>query len=116
MTQSTETHNAHLTRGHLLARNTIWNLLGSGAPLIVAVFCILVLIKVLGTDRFGVLTLVWAVIGYASLFDLGLSRALTQIVAKQLGAGEGHEIPALVWTSLLLMLLVGFIGTVVVMF
>jgi O-antigen/teichoic acid export membrane protein len=107
-------HNSHLTSGNLLARNTLWNLLGNGAPVLVAIFCIPLLIKGLGTDRFGVLTLTWAVIGYAGLFDLGLGRALTQLVAKKLGRGEDHEVPTLVWTSLLLMLLLGVVGTVVV--
>ena len=107
-------HIGHLTGGRLLARNTIWNLVGSGAPMIVAVFCIPILIRGLGHDRFGVLTLAWALIGYASLFDLGLGRALTQLVAKKLGAGEDREIPALVWTSLLLMLLLGVLGAAVV--
>jgi len=73
-----------------------------------------ILIKGLGTDRFGVLTLAWAVIGYASFFDLGLGRALTQLVASKLGAGEEHEVPTLVWTSLLLMLVLGLLGAVVV--
>jgi O-antigen/teichoic acid export membrane protein len=103
-----------LTSGHLLARNTIWNLVGNGAPLLVAVFCIPVLIRGLGTDRFGLLTLTWTVIGYATLFDVGLGRALTQLVARKLGAGEDDEVPKLVWTSLLLMLLLGLLGTVVV--
>src|SRR5438876_3369213 len=74
-------HNGHLTSGRLLARNTVWNLLGSGAPMLLAVFCIPILIRGLGTDRFGVLTLAWALIGYASLFDLRLRRALTPLVA-----------------------------------
>src|SRR5260370_28266184 len=82
--------------------------------MIVAVFCIPVLIRGLGKDRFGVLTLAWALIGYASLFDLGLGRALTQLVAKKLGAGEEREIPSLAWTSLLLMLLLGLSGAAVV--
>ena len=107
-------HNAHLTGGHLLARNTLWNLVGNGAPILVAIFCIPLLIKGLGTDRFGVLTLAWAVIGYAGLFDLGLGRALTQLVAKKLGRGEDHEVPTLVWTALILMLLLGVVGTAVV--
>jgi O-antigen/teichoic acid export membrane protein len=105
-------HNGHLTSGRLLARNTIWNLIGNGAPLIVAVFSIPILIHGLGKDRFGVLTLAWALIGYASLFDLGLGRALTQLVARKLGTGEEKEIPALAWTSLLLMMLLGLAGTV----
>jgi len=106
--------NSHLMHGRLLARNVIWNLIGNGAPILVAVFCIPLLIRGLGTDRFGVLTLVWALIGYASLFDLGLGRALTQLVAKKLGAGDEREIPALAWTSLLLMLLLGLVGAAVV--
>jgi len=105
--------NLHLTSGRLLARNTIWNLAGNGAPLLVAVFSIPILIHGLGKDRFGVLTLAWALIGYASLFDIGLGRALTQLVAKKLGSGEDHEIPALAWTSLLLMAALGAVGTAV---
>src|SRR6266446_9973364 len=103
--------NGHLTSGRLLARNTIWNLIGSGAPMLVAVFCIPILIRGLGKERFGVLALAWALIGYASLFDLGLGRALTQLVARKLGAAEEREIPSLAWTSLLLMMLLGFAGT-----
>src|SRR5271169_27238 len=106
-------HNGHLTSGRLLARNTIWNLLGNGAPMLVAVFSIPILIQGLGKERFGVLTLAWALIGYASLFDLGLGRALTQLVAKKLGAGEDSEVPTLVWTSLILMLVLGLAGALV---
>jgi O-antigen/teichoic acid export membrane protein len=111
---TTNSGNLHLTSGRLLARNTVWNLIGSGAPLIVAVFSIPILIHGLGKDRFGVLTLAWALIGYASLFDIGLGRALTQLVAKKLGSGENHEIPTLAWTSLLLMLGLGVAGAGVI--
>ena len=114
MAENTTNGNLYLTSGRLLARNTVWNLIGNGAPLIVAVFSIPVLIHGLGKDRFGVLALAWALIGYASLFDMGLGRALTQLVAKKLGSGEDHEIPALAWTSLLLMLGLGAAGTVAV--
>jgi O-antigen/teichoic acid export membrane protein len=114
MTETAKNHNGHLTSGRLLARNTVWNLIGSGAPMLVAVVCIPILIRGLGTDRFGVLTLAWALIGYASLFDLGLGRALTQLVSRKLGTGEEREIPSLAWTSLLLMLLLGLAGSVAV--
>src|SRR5205814_7705655 len=114
MTDTARKHNGHLTSGRLLARNTVWNLVGSGGPMVVAIFCIPVLIRGLGTDRFGVLTLTWAVIGYANLFDLGLGRALTQLVASKLGAGKEHEVPTLVWTSLLLMALLGLLAAGIV--
>jgi O-antigen/teichoic acid export membrane protein len=114
MAETSTNGNLHLTSGSLLARNTIWNLVGNGAPMIVAVFSIPILIHRLGGDRFGVLALAWALIGYASLFDIGLGRALTQLVAKKLGAGEQHEVPPLVWTSLLLMVLLGLVGAAVI--
>ena len=103
-----------LTSGKILARNTIYSLIGQGAPLLVAVFAIPQLIKGLGTDRFGVLTLAWIVLSYFSLFDLGLGRALTQLVAEKLGQENGEEeIPALVGTASFLMLILGLVGTVV---
>jgi len=114
MNLSSASPNAHLTSGRLLARNTIWNLIGGGVPMLVAIVCIPILIKGLGKDRFGILALAWVIIGYAGFFDLGVGRALTQFVSRKLGAGEDHEVPALVWTSLFLMLLLGIVGAAVV--
>ena len=56
--------NAHLTSGRLLARNTLWNLLGQLLPMVVALVTIPALVRGLGVDRFGVLSLAWIVIGY----------------------------------------------------
>ncbi len=103
-----------ITGARLLARNAVFNLLGQGAPLLVALFAIPLLVHGLGTDRFGVLTLAWMVIGYFSLFDLGLGRALTKLVAEKVGTGQIQEIPALVWTTLSLMAVLGFVGTMAV--
>src|SRR5215472_7625436 len=77
-----------LTSGHLLARNSVWNLAGQILPLLVAVVSIPVLVRGLGTDRFGILLIAWAVIGYFGIFDFGISRALTQLVARRLGGGD----------------------------
>lgn len=104
----------NLIGGWLLARNTMFNLVGQGAPMIVALVAIPLLIKGLGNDRFGVLALAWMVIGYFSLFDLGLGRALTKIVAEKLGEHDENALPALVWTSLSLMGVLGILGTITV--
>ncbi|MCD6486475.1 MAG: flippase [Syntrophobacterales bacterium] len=100
----------NLTSGRVLARNTICNLVGQIAPLLVALFAIPLLIKGLGTARFGVLTLAWVVVGYFSLFDLGLGRALTKLVAEKLGAERAEDIPGLICTALALMGMLGIIG------
>jgi O-antigen/teichoic acid export membrane protein len=100
----------NLTSGRLLARNTIWNLLGALLPMGVAVVSIPPLVNALGLDRFGLLSLAWVVIGYFSLFDAGIGRALTKLVAEKLGANEEHSVPSLIWTSLLLLLALGVLG------
>jgi O-antigen/teichoic acid export membrane protein len=93
-----------------LTRNVLWNFAGQTAPLFAAVIAIPLLIRGMGTDRFGLLTLAWMVIGYFSLFDLGLGRALIKLVSEKLGEGRSEEIPELVWTALLLMTLLGVAG------
>lgn len=105
---------AVLIHGRKLAKNTLWNLLGQGVPLLVALLTIPQLVHGLGIDRFGVLLLAWMVIGYFSLFDMGLARALTKLVAEKLGTGQTQDIPALVWTALVLMSVLGLIGAMVI--
>lgn len=83
-------------------------------PVIAAVFAIPLIIKGLGIVRFGVLTLAWMVIGYFSLFDFGIGRALTKVVAEKLGGGQAEDVPAIAWTALFLMLLLGVVGAIVV--
>ena len=96
-----------------LARDSAFNLIGQGVPFLAALFAIPLLIRGLGTDRFGVLTLAWMVVGYFSLFDLGLGRALTQVVAEQLGEGGTLRAPPVVWAALGLMLALGSLGAAV---
>jgi O-antigen/teichoic acid export membrane protein len=100
-----------LLSSRLLARNTLLNFAGQAAPLLIALFAIPLIIGGFGTDRFGVLTLAWVLIGYFTVFDLGLSRVLTKLVAERLGTEYEREIPTIVWTTLSLMLLLGLVGT-----
>src|ERR1700758_2390649 len=74
-----------VTSGKVLARNTGWNFAGIVLPSIAALASIPVLTRKLGIDQFGILTLCWIVIGQLNLFDLGLGRALTKLVAERLG-------------------------------
>jgi O-antigen/teichoic acid export membrane protein len=102
-----------LTQGSLLARNAIWNLVGQTLPLLVAVVTIPVLLRAFGTERFGLLTLAWLITGYFSVFDLGLGRALTQIVSQRASAEDHASLRAAVATGLVLMLALGLCGGVV---
>ena len=103
-----------LTSGRVLARNAAGNLLAQCIPMAVAIISMPWLIRGLGTERFGVMTLAWMVLGYFSLFDLGLGRALTKMVAEKLGLGHDAEIPGLVWSAMSLMMGLGLVGSVFV--
>ena len=104
-----------IVNGRALARNSIINLIGLVVPVVVAFAAVPRLISTLGTDRFGVLNLIWLVIGYFSLFDMGLSRAITKFVAEKIESGvvAEKEIPQIVTTGISIMMFMGIIGTVV---
>jgi O-antigen/teichoic acid export membrane protein len=102
---------ARLTSGRLLARNTVINLAGQGASIALALVCIPLVVAAMGTERFGTLTLVWSVIGYFSVLDLGLGWAVSQSVAEKLGGAREDEIPAAVWTTLAAIFALGLCGT-----
>lgn len=103
-----------LTSGRRLARNVVWNLLGQGLPLLVGLATIPLLIDGLGAERFGILILAWMVVGYFSLFDLGLGRALTKLVAEKLGTAQETEVSGLTWTALAMMGVLGLVGMAVI--
>ena len=97
----------------MFIKNTLYNLLGLGLPLLVAIGTMPVLIHALGDARFGILTLVWAVVSYFGLFDLGLGRALTQHLAVLLvdsHPDRQKEIPPLIFSSLIILLVLGILA------
>jgi O-antigen/teichoic acid export membrane protein len=97
-------------RGTLLARGALFNLFGQGIPLIIGLASIPFVIKSLGTDRFGILSLVWVAFGYFGIFDFGLGPATTKFVAQMMGSGERHRIPHFLWTTVLFQLILGLAG------
>jgi O-antigen/teichoic acid export membrane protein len=102
-----------LTEGRLLARNTVYSLVGQAFPVLVAIFSIPILIREMGVDGFGVLTLAWMVTGYFGFLDLGVGRALTKLVSERLGQNNLADIPELIWTGLMLTIVMGvFTGVI----
>ena len=79
-------------QGRRLARNAGLNLLGQGLPLLAALPAIPLLVRGAGTERFGLLTIAWVLVGYVSLFDFGMGRALTHAVADRVGRRREAEV------------------------
>lgn len=99
-----------------IAKNTVFNLLGYGIPLVSAIFLIPLLLKSLGIERFGLLNLIWIITGYSSFFDFGLGRSLTKIVAEKIGTNQSYLIPKVFWNSLYLMFAISLIVSISLFF
>lgn len=106
--------NVFEVRGGLVARNSILNLAGQAIPLLVAVAALPFIIRHLGVDAFGILSLAMMLLGYFSAFDFGLGRATTKYVAECLTPDRFEEVPSLVWTSVAVQILLGLVAAFVV--
>jgi O-antigen/teichoic acid export membrane protein len=92
--------------------NIGWSGAGLLAPLIVALLTVPPLLARLGTERFGLLSLAWAATAMSGLFDLGLSRATTRMVADQIGRGDNQAPRGTLNAAVRLAALAGAIGAV----
>ncbi len=79
-------------------KNSLFNLLGSFLPLVFALIFVPFIIEKIGTDRFGILTIAWVIIGYFGFFDLGLGRALTRIISEKIGLNSTKDNSNYFWT------------------
>ena len=95
-----------------LKNKAIWNIIGSIAPMLIGLFCIPYLIKNIGLEVFGILTLVWALIGYFSIFDFGIGRALTHQVSSNLSESLTVNLPGIVKAGLIFTSIFGVFGGV----
>jgi len=105
-----------LPGGRRIARNTFWNIAGLCAPIAVAILCIPPVIRGMGNDKFGTLTIIWMLVGYLTILDMGIGRALTKVAAERIGLRREEDLPALFWTSCLITLLIGSIAGVILAF
>jgi hypothetical protein len=94
-----------------IKKNTLWNLFGALSPAFIGLAALPFLLHRIGVDRLGVLTLVWALIGYFSIFDLGLGRALTHRIALLRSEGNSLKIDSAISFGMSLMLLIGILGS-----
>jgi O-antigen/teichoic acid export membrane protein len=91
-----------------------WNLLGTALPLAAAVAALPFLLRSLGVERFGVLSLVWVLIGYFGFLDLGIGRALTKLVAERSGSASRQQIQSLCSTGTIMVCALGGAGALVI--
>lgn len=92
-----------------------WNFAGLVFPLLIAAISIPTLLERLGNERFGLLTLAWGLVGYSSFLDLGVGRALTQMVSRQIGEEKLSDIPNLLATAQRITIITGLAAMILIM-
>lgn len=90
-----------------LLKNSFWNLAGIFIPSILSIPCMGILARSLSVGEFGLFALIFALIGYASIFDLGLNRAIIRFVA--INTDNQEKIEKILGTSLITLTIIGCI-------
>lgn len=73
-----------------LFRNSFLNILGSVLPAIVAIPALGYMARELDPELFGVAVLIWALVGYAGIFDAGLGKAVVRHISICAGQKASH--------------------------
>jgi len=95
--------------------NFIFNVLGAIVPIAIALITVPIYISYIGTTRYGVLAIVWIILGYFGFLDFGLSRAAANALAKLVHASK-EERGAVLMTSLYFNIILGALGGIILYF
>lgn len=93
-------------------RHTAYNLVGLLTPMVLALVAVPLYLSIIGEARYGALALVWLLVGYFSLFDLGLGAATAQRLATLAEASPAARAHVF-WSALLANLCCGVLGSLI---
>lgn len=82
-----------------IRKNTLINLAGAVIPMAVMLVTVPLYLKILGEVRYGVLALVWLIIGYFSFLEMGLGKSTANHIAR-LHDAKDDERSTVFWTAL----------------
>ena len=102
--------NSSTPKARPISANVLWNFGGQIAQALAAVVCLPFLVKYLGLPRMGLLSLIWVMVGYLSILDLGLGQAVTKTVSEALAANDPTRVARLYRTATRIQMLMGLSG------
>ncbi len=94
----------------MLLRNSLWNLAGAALPALVALATVPWLIRGLGLEGFGIVTVIGAIVGYAGLFDVSLSAGAIKYLAEYHARDDRRRFAETFWFGLMFYGVLGLAG------
>ncbi|MGF6777422.1 flippase [Paraburkholderia sp. GAS334] len=99
-----------------ILKNVAINFCGLVLPTFVSLVTVPAYIRALGVERYGVISLVWTLIGYFGILDLGMSMAAQNHISKARASNDEEECARVFWSAFWLNLGTGIIGGLVIYF
>ncbi|ACR31268.1 oligosaccharide flippase family protein [Burkholderia glumae] len=99
-----------------ILKNVAVNFVGLILPTFVSLVTVPAYIHTLGVDRYGVVSLVWTLIGYFGILDLGMSMAAQNQISKALASGDPQQCERVFWSACWLNLATGIAGGLLIYF
>lgn len=97
-----------------LIKNSIYNIIGFVIPTIVAIPALGILARQLGVESFGLFTLAFAIVGYASIFDGGITRAVIREIA--IFREDEYEQKRIISTANIVVVILGLFASILLFF
>lgn len=97
-----------------MLKNVAINFFGLVLPTFVSLVTVPSYIRLLGVERYGVVSLVWTFIGYFGVLDLGMSMAAQNHISKARASNDEGQSALVFWSALWLNLFTGIAGGIVI--
>ncbi len=84
-----------------IRKHSLYSLIGSVTPIAVSIITVPIYLSVIGIERYGVLAIVFVVLGYFGLFNFGIGSAVTARIGA-LSKATAAERSETMWAAILL--------------